>query len=166
MEAEFVAQKIQSMLAQGTRIRSKDGSLVPVQPEDIVILLRSPGSAYAMEAEFVAQKIQSMLAQGTRIRSKDGSLVPVQPEDIVILLRSPGSAARYFQQALERRGLRCTSGSGMDLMKTQQISALRSLLQVVLNPRQDIPLIAALASPVFGFVDCRIGKSCVRFYCG
>lgn len=113
--------------------------------------IASEEDAYAMEAEFVAQKIQSMLAQGTRIRSKDGSLVPVQPEDIVILLRSPGSAARYFQQALERRGLRCTSGSGMDLMKTQQISALRSLLQVVLNPRQDIPLIAALASPVFGF---------------
>ena len=113
--------------------------------------IASQEDSYGMEAEFVAQKIQSMLAQGTRIRSKDGSLVPVQPEDIVILLRSPGSAARYFQQALERRGLRCTSGSGMDLLKTQQISALRSLLQIVLNPRQDIPLIAALASPVFGF---------------
>ena len=43
-EAAFVAEKIQAMLREGTPVR-KDGQLSPVQPEDIVILLRSPGSA-------------------------------------------------------------------------------------------------------------------------
>lgn len=43
-EAAFVAEKIAAMLQSGTLIRSGDG-LRPVRPEDIVILLRSPGSA-------------------------------------------------------------------------------------------------------------------------
>lgn len=105
---------------------------------------------YAEEAAFVAERIKKMLQSGTCIR-KNGSLQPVQPEDIVILLRSPGTAAGYFQKALESYGIRCTTGAGNDLLKTEEISTLRSLLEVVMNPRQDIPLISVLASPVFGF---------------
>ena len=43
-EAAYVAQKIEEMLKNRTLIRSADG-FRPVEPEDIVILLRSPGSA-------------------------------------------------------------------------------------------------------------------------
>ena len=54
-EAAFVASKIKSMLQSGTLVR-KDGQLKPVEPDDIVILLRSPGSAaayfqHALEAQ-------------------------------------------------------------------------------------------------------------------
>jgi len=105
---------------------------------------------YAEEAAFVAERIDTMLREGTPVR-KNGQLLPVQPEDIVILLRSPGSAARYFQQALEARGIRCTTGAGTDLLKTEEICTLRGILQTILNPRLDIPLVSILASPVFGF---------------
>ena len=105
---------------------------------------------YPEEAAFVAEQIQAMLREGTPVR-KDGQLSPVQPEDIVILLRSPGSAAGYFQQALEQRGIRCASGGGTDLLQTEEIGTLRAFLQTIWNPRQDIPLIATLASPIFGF---------------
>ena len=106
--------------------------------------------AYQEEAAFVAERIESMLKEGTLVR-KNGALQPVLAEDIVILLRSPGSAARYFQQALEARGIRCTTGAGTDLMQAEEICMVRGLLQVVLNPRLDIPLVSVLASPVFGF---------------
>ncbi len=105
---------------------------------------------YPEEAAFVAQRIQTMLRQGTLIRKGD-IMKPVQPEDIVILLRSPGSAASYFQRALEEQGIRCSSGGGTDLLKTQEIATLRAFLQTIVNPRQDIPLLATLASPLFGF---------------
>ena len=39
----------------------------------------------------------------------------------------------------------------MDLLRTEEIGTLRSFLQTIVNPRQDIPLISTLASPVFGF---------------
>ena len=104
---------------------------------------------YEEEAAFVAGKIQEMLCSGATVRSGD-SLRPVRPEDIVILMRSPNSCGHYFQKALERVGIRCGSG-GVDLLQTQEIGALRCLLQAVHNPRLDIPLIGALASPIFGF---------------
>lgn len=105
---------------------------------------------YAEEAAFVAGKIGGMLRQGTPVR-KDGGVRPVEPEDIVILLRSPGSAAGYFQQAMEAQGIPCSAGDSTDLMQTQEIGTFRSLLQTIQNPRQDIPLISTLASPIFGF---------------
>ena len=105
---------------------------------------------YAEEAAFVAQRIQELLDGNHFVRNGE-TLRPIQEEDIVILLRSPGSAAHYFQRALEAKGIRCTSGTGGDLLQTQEIGVLRALLQTVANPQQDISLIATLASPVFGF---------------
>ena len=104
---------------------------------------------YPEEAAFVAKHIQTMLLHGT---VRDGErLRPVKPEDIVILLRSPGSAGVYFQQALDRLGIRYTTGGGIDLLKTEEISVLHAILQVIHNPRVDIPLVAAMSSPAFGF---------------
>ena len=105
--------------------------------------------AYPEEAAFVAQHIRQMLKNGV-VREGD-SLRPVQPEDIVILLRSPGSAGIYYQKALEQIGIRYTTGGGVDLLKTEEISSLRAILQMIHNPRMDIPLVAALSSPAFGF---------------
>ena len=105
---------------------------------------------YGEESAYVARRIQQMLESGQLVRDKD-KLRPVRPEDIVILLRSPGSVGQQFRQALEARGIRCTTGGGTDLLKTPEIQTLRSILQTISNPRQDIPLIAAMASPVFGF---------------
>ena len=105
---------------------------------------------YPEEAEYVAQRISALLDGTHTVRQGDG-LRPITADDIVILLRSPGSTAPYFQAALARRGIRCDSGGGTDLLQTPEIQVLRALLQTVSNPRQDIPLIAVLVSPVFGF---------------
>ncbi len=105
---------------------------------------------YGEESAFVADRIRKMLDSGTLVRAGD-TLRPVTPEDIVILLRSPGSVGWQFQRALESQGIRCSSGGGNDLLQTQEIGTLWSLLQTVYNPRQDIPLISTLASPIFGF---------------
>ena len=98
----------------------------------------------------MAARIQEMLLTGTQVRDGE-NLRPVKPEDIVILLRSPNSVGRYYQQALESLGIRCDSGGGEDLLSTGEVSAFRSLLETILNPRQDIPLLSVLMSPVFGF---------------
>jgi len=107
---------------------------------------------YPEEADFVADRIAELL-DGNHVVRDGEAFRPVQEEDIVILLRSPGSTGAYFQRALEDRGIRCSSGSGGNLLQTQEISVLRALLQTIANPQQDIPLIAALASPVFGFAE-------------
>lgn len=104
---------------------------------------------YPEEAAFVAEHIQQLLRTG-KVRDGD-ALRPVRPEDITILLRSPGSMGSYFGRALAQRGIRSISGGGTDLFQTEEVGTLYAMLQVVYNPRLDIPLIAALSSPAFGF---------------
>ena len=105
---------------------------------------------YQEEASFVAEKIHSMIRSGILIRNGD-AMRPVPADDIVILLRSPGSVGKHYQRALEAKGIPCTSGGGADLLKTEEVATFRSFLQTIVNPRQDIPLISTIASPIFGF---------------
>ncbi|MCL2342554.1 MAG: UvrD-helicase domain-containing protein, partial [Firmicutes bacterium] len=91
------------------------------------------------EAEFVAGKIDGMLRTGAA------------PGDIAILLRSPSGAAGTFHAALSRRGIPVESAQGGSFFASAEILSLMSLLAVIDNPRQDVPLIAALGSPLFGF---------------
>jgi ATP-dependent helicase/nuclease subunit A len=107
-------------------------------------------NTYLEEAAFVAQRITELLDGTHMVRDKD-TLRPIREEDIMILLRSPNSTGEYYRQALERVGIRCASSGGGDLLQTEEISVLRSVLQAIHNPQLDIPLVAAMASPVFGF---------------
>ncbi len=120
------------------------------EPEVELCVLESTEDANREEAAFAAEKIRQLL-DGTHMVRDGETLRPIVPDDIVILLRSPGSASRAFQNALMERGIRYCSGGGENLLETEEVSTLRSILQTVANPRQDIPLLAALASPVFGF---------------
>ena len=107
-------------------------------------------STYLEESGFVAQRVQELLDGTHMVRGKEG-LRPIVPEDIAILLRSPGSTASYFVNALSRLGIRSTTGGGEDILQSREVSALCAFLQTISNPRQDIPLIATLTSPIFGF---------------
>ncbi len=105
-------------------------------------------STYEEEADFVAKRIKE-LTDGTHFVRQGDELRPIRVDDVAILLRSPGSVGRYYKDALAKRGISCSTGGGNDLLQTQEIAVLRAMLQTISNPRQDIPLLAALASPVF-----------------
>ena len=120
------------------------------EPEVELLALQVQETTYLEEAQLVAQRITELL-NGAHFVRQGNALRPIRPEDIAILLRSPGSVGVHYQNALAGYGIRCVSGGGEDLLQTQEIAVLRSLLQVISNPRQDIPLIAVLASPVFNF---------------
>lgn len=112
---------------------------------------------YEEEARFTALRIQQLL-DGTHMIRKDDSLRPITADDIVILLRSPGSVGGEFRFALEQLGIPCTMGNDLDLFLAPEVDTIRSLLQTIQNPLQDIPLIAALSSPVFGFSADELAK--------
>lgn len=105
---------------------------------------------YTEEAAFVANRICQLLDGTHMVRSGDALRI-ITPDDIVILLRSPGSVGADFVHALEKRGIRCTTGGSVDLLQTEEISMLRSFLQIISNPLQDIPLLAVLLGRIVGF---------------
>ena len=112
---------------------------------------------YQEEAAFTAHRICELLDGSHMIRQGD-SLRPITTDDIVILLRSPGSVGGEFQYALEQAGIPCTMGTDVDLLQTPEVETLHVILQTINNPLQDIPLIAALSSPVFGFTADDLAK--------
>lgn len=75
---------------------------------------------------------------------------PVRPEDIVILMRSPRTRMKAFTAALAREGIPCGGGERDDFFGAIEIAVTVSLLEIVDNPRQDVPLISVLRSPLVG----------------
>ena len=112
---------------------------------------------YSEEARFVAQRIDSLLSSKAKVRDGD-ALRPVRANDIVILLRSPGSVGGEFQGALEERGIRCSIGNQSDLLQSEEIQVMTSILQIISNPLQDIPLLSAMTSRVFCFTADDVAK--------
>ena len=110
-----------------------------------------PVKKVTAEARFVAARIRQLLDEGYPVTEGDGTLRPCRPEDIVILMRSPGSRSAAFAAALAERDIPCSFQESGDFFHTMEISVMLSLLEIVDNPRQDVPLISVLRSPVFGW---------------
>ena len=103
-----------------------------------------------LEASYVAERIRRLLDEGAMVTDGD-QLRPVQAGDIVILMRSLSGTASVYLDALGKLGIPAVSDRGGNLLETSEIQILIAILQIMDNPHQDIPLITALASPVFGF---------------
>lgn len=120
------------------------------QPEVELYGITVCEDTYAEEAAFVAGRIRQLLDGDSMVRQGD-TLRRIKPEDIAILLRSPGSVGGEFRYALECCGIPCATSDGSDLLQSEEIEFLRSILQIISNPLQDIPLTAVLTSRVFLF---------------
>ena len=74
----------------------------------------------------------------------------------MILMRSPRSRLKAFTAALAARNIPCAADESSDFFATVEIAVVWSLLQIIDNPRQDVPLISVLRSPLFGFTPDRL----------
>ena len=106
-----------------------------------------------VQARLVARRMKELLASGLPIGDR-----PLRPDDMVILLRSPGSTLRWYAAALDEAGIPWSAEGGREFFGTTEISVAISLLQVVDNPRQDVPLLSVLRSPVLGFSPDRLAQ--------
>lgn len=120
------------------------------EPEVELHTLQVRSQTYPEEAAFVANRILQLI-DGTHFVREGKELRPIRLGDIVILLRSPGTSGRFYAEALRKCGIGSTTESSQNLLEFREISQIRSLLQVISNPRQDIPLLAVLAGPLGGF---------------
>ena len=127
------------------------------EPEVELYGIEVQNDTYAEEAAFVAERI-SQLLDGSHMVRKGNQLRPIRGGDIAILLRAPSSNAAEFKFALENRGIRCTTGEGIDILQTEEVSTLVSLLRIIRNPLQDIPLLAVLTGKLFAFSADEIAK--------
>jgi len=122
------------------------------------------------EAAEVSRAIREMIDSGQKILDRDsGQYRPLAYRDIVILLRSPQALAPVFLEALQSAGIPATAELAGGFFDAPEVALLLALLQLLDNPRQDIPLVAVLRSPLVGLnagqlAEIRCRKSGVEFF--
>ena len=104
-----------------------------------------------MEAEYVASRIRDMVAAGEPVSDGRGGVRPVRYGDIAVLLRTPGTSGAAFRAALVAAGVPVSARQGGAFFAQPEVNFALSMLAVADNPRQDVPLIAALRGLPFGF---------------
>jgi len=132
-----------------------------------------------LEARIVAKRIKELMShnddQGNETEAfkvYDKNIKEyrdVDYKDIVILLRATSAWAPSFLEQLKLENIPVYADTGTGYFSTVEIQIIMSLLQIIDNPRQDIPMLAVLRSPIGGFtseelVDIRIGQREVSFY--
>lgn len=110
------------------------------------------GGVLAEEAEsaWIAQRIRDLVEGGFTVTDKDGER-PANYGDFCILLRSANQYAHAYAQQLQARGIPARASVAGGFFKAPEIGVMLSLLRIIDNPNQDIPLLSVLMSPLYGF---------------
>lgn len=103
------------------------------------------------EARAIARRIKELIGRGFKIYDSGTKLFrPVTYRDVVVLMRSVRHTAGVFIDEFNSHGIPACADTGTGFFQSAEIETMVSLLKVIDNPRQDIPLAAVLRSPVCG----------------
>ena len=113
-------------------------------------------SSLQKEALLIARRIRELLgeegeSEALQVYERGKGYRPLEYKDIVILLRTTKNWAEVFREELTAEGIPVFADTGSGFFQTVEISIIISLLQIIDNPLQDIPLLSVLRSPLFGF---------------
>lgn len=103
------------------------------------------------QARYVAKYIERTVREGKMLVTKGSALHPASYGDFCILLRTAKNVSSVYANALSERGIPVFSPETGGFFEAAEISFILSLLRVLDNPVQDIPLAAVMLSPLFGF---------------
>ncbi|GKX30853.1 ATP-dependent helicase/nuclease subunit A [Vallitalea longa] len=106
-----------------------------------------------LEAKVIADRIKKMVNPENPYFIYDKKLGEYRKamfKDIVILMRSTSSLAETFVNELINYDVPAYTDATSGYFDTIEVKTVLSLLKIIDNPRQDIPLIAVLRSPIVG----------------
>lgn len=107
-----------------------------------------------LEAKYVAKKIKELIDSKYQIYDrKNACFRDIKYKDIAILLRSTKDKASIYEQEIMNLGMPVFSDSNQEYLDSIEIQTIMSLLKIIDNPMQDIPLVTVLRSNIGGFTD-------------
>ena len=106
-----------------------------------------------LEARFVANRVKELLDSNYNIYDKKVGYRHIEPKDIVILLRSTNTLATIYEKELSEIGLPVFSDSSTSYLESVEVETILSILKLINNPMQDIPLVVVLRSNIGNFTD-------------
>ncbi|RHW43160.1 helicase-exonuclease AddAB subunit AddA [Neobacillus notoginsengisoli] len=103
-----------------------------------------------LEARTMAAKIKEIISSGQPVYdAKTKTSRPVRYRDIVILLRSMTWAPQIMEE-FKQQGLPIYANLSTGYFQATEVAIMMSLLKMIDNPYQDVPLAAVLRSPIVG----------------
>ena len=107
-----------------------------------------------IEAKFVAKKIKELIDSKYQIYDlKAQKYRDIKYRDIAILLRSTKAKAPIFEKELIEKDIPVYSDMSSEYIDTMEIQTILSLLKIIDNPMQDIPLVTVMRSSIGKFTD-------------
>jgi ATP-dependent helicase/nuclease subunit A len=102
------------------------------------------------EAQKVADLIKNLMRQTL---TENGTTRPIRYKDIAVLLRSVQNTLPQWQEVFADNGIPLFAEGQKSSLDDPEVAVLLSLLRVMDNFEQDIPLISALRSGIFSFTE-------------
>lgn len=104
-----------------------------------------------LEAMAIVDKIKVMMEEGFCVVDKEsGAYRPLEYRDISILLRSMKNWGSVLDDVFGQAGLPYYAETAEGYYEVPEVDTVLNLLRLLDNPRQDIPLISVLHSPLYG----------------
>ncbi|MGJ7910290.1 helicase-exonuclease AddAB subunit AddA [Neobacillus sp. LXY-1] len=111
-----------------------------------------------LEARVMAAKIKELVeAQAPIFNTKTKSSRPIKYRDIVILLRSMTWAPQIMEE-FKQQGIPIYADLSTGYFEATEVAIMLSLLKVIDNPFQDIPLASVLRSPIVGLNEEELAR--------
>ncbi|MBQ9757133.1 MAG: helicase-exonuclease AddAB subunit AddA [Clostridia bacterium] len=112
-----------------------------------------------IEAQIAASRIREMIDSKMEVFDKElRTMRPIRYKDIVVLMRKTKDEAPIFESVFGENSIPAYSDVGHSYLDSLEINTVLSYLEIVDNPRQDIPLIVILRSPIWGFSAEELAK--------
>lgn len=128
--------------------------LVDYKDEELSEIIEDEdGDKVQIEALLIANRIRSLMENGMVTDKKTGQLRAVQYRDIVILSRSVATWGNTVAAVLKDCDIPAHVESNTGYFSSYEIQVMLSMLRILDNPLQDIPMAAVLASPIVGMDD-------------
>lgn len=103
-----------------------------------------------LEARTIAAKIKELVENRAHVYNpKTKSHRPIMYRDIVILLRSMTWAPQIMEE-FKQQGIPIYANLSTGYFEASEVAIMMSLLRIIDNPFQDIPLASVLRSPIVG----------------
>jgi len=107
-----------------------------------------------VEAKFVAHKMKELLENHNYyVWDKKKGYRKITYKDIAVLLRSTQTAAPIYEKEIASLGIPVFCDSQTGYLDSMEVQTIVSLLKIIDNPMQDIPLVHVLRSSIGGFTD-------------
>ena len=109
------------------------------------------------ELDFIIQKIKELYASKKQVQNADGSFRQIQWRDFAVLRRSLAGWGTRAVAAMRQAGIPAVVNERDGYFEAQEIQLLLSLLQIIDNPEQDLPMAAVLHSGLVGLDANELG---------